>query len=106
LRAQAFYERYGGKTIIIARFVPIVRTFAPFVAGIGKMSYGRFLSFNVIGALAWVLLFIPVGFVFANQPVVKKNFHYVIFGIILLSILPAVVEIAREQLRRRNAPSA
>lgn len=106
LRAQAFYERYGGKTIIIARFVPIVRTFAPFVAGIGKMNYGRFLSFNVIGALAWVLLFIPVGYVFANQPVVKKNFHYVIFGIILLSILPAVVEIAREQLRRRNAPSA
>lgn len=106
LRAQAFYEKYGGKTIIIARFVPIVRTFAPFVAGIGKMNYGRFLSFNVIGALAWVLLFIPVGYVFANQPVVKKNFHYVIFGIILLSILPAVVEIAREQLRRRNAPSA
>ena len=106
LRAQAFYEKYGGKTIIIARFVPIVRTFAPFVAGIGKMNYGRFLSFNVIGALAWVLLFIPVGYVFANQPVVKKNFHYVIFGIIALSILPAAVEIAREQLRRRSAPSA
>jgi len=106
LRAQAFYEKYGGKTIIIARFVPIVRTFAPFVAGIGKMNYGRFLSFNVIGALAWVLLFIPVGYVFANQPVVKKNFHYVILGIIVLSVLPAVVEIAREQLRRRGAKAA
>jgi membrane-associated protein len=105
LRAQAFYEKYGGKTIIIARFVPIVRTFAPFVAGIGKMKYSRFLSFNVIGALAWVLLFIPVGYVFANQPLVKKNFHLVIFGIIGLSILPALVEIARETLRKNNAPS-
>jgi len=105
LRAQAFYERYGGKTIIIARFVPIVRTFAPFVAGIGKMRYSRFLSFNVIGALAWVLLFIPVGYVFANQPLVKKNFHLVIFGIIGLSILPAVVEVARETLRKNKAPS-
>src|SRR6478609_1614601 len=93
LRAQAFYERYGGKTIIIARFVPIVRTFAPFVARIGKMMYSRFLASNVIGALAWVLLFIPVGYVFANQPLVKKNFHLVIFGIIGLSILPAVVEV-------------
>jgi len=105
LRAQAFYEKYGGKTIIIARFVPIVRTFAPFVAGIGKMRYSRFLSFNVIGALAWVLLFIPVGYVFANQPLVKKNFHLVIFGIIGLSILPAVVEVARETLRKNKAPS-
>jgi len=106
LRAQAFYERYGGKTIIIARFVPIVRTFAPFVAGIGKMNYGRFLSFNVIGALAWVLLFIPVGYAFANQPVVKKNFHLVILGIIALSVLPAAVEILRELLRKNRAPAA
>jgi len=106
LRAQAFYEKYGGKTIIIARFVPIVRTFAPFVAGVGKMNYPRFLSFNVIGALSWVLLFIPVGYVFANQPMVKKNFHYVILGIIALSILPAAVEIAREMLRKDKAPSA
>jgi membrane-associated protein len=106
LRAQAFYEKYGGKTIIIARFVPIVRTFAPFVAGIGKMNYSRFLSFNVIGALSWVLLFVPVGYLFANQPVVKKNFHYVILGIIALSILPAAVEIAREMLRKEKAPAA
>jgi membrane-associated protein len=106
LRAQAFYEKYGGKTIIIARFVPIVRTFAPFVAGIGRMNYSRFLSFNVIGALSWVLLFVPVGYVFANQPIVKKNFHYVILGIIALSILPAAVEIAREMLRKQKAPAA
>src|SRR5688572_3412395 len=105
LKAQGFYERYGGKTIIIARFIPIVRTFAPFVAGIGKMNYGRFLSFNVIGALAWVLLFIPVGYVFANQPIVKKNFHYVILGIIFLSVLPAAVEIAREMLKKSQTPS-
>jgi membrane-associated protein len=106
LRAQAFYEKYGGKTIIIARFVPIVRTFAPFVAGVGKMTYARFLNFNVIGALAWVLLFIPVGYVFANQPIVKKNFHYVILGIIFLSILPAAIEIGREWMKKRSAPAA
>ena len=103
LKTQAFYERYGGKTIIIARFVPIVRTFAPFVAGIGKMAYPRFFAFNVVGAIAWIVLFIPAGYVFGNQPVVKRNFHYVIFAIIFLSILPAVIEIAREWLRSRRA---
>jgi membrane-associated protein len=105
LRTQAFYERYGGKTIIIARWIPIIRTFAPFVAGIGKMQYRRFAVFNVVGAVVWVVLLISVGYVFADHPIVKKQFHYVIFGIIFLSILPAVIEIAREWLRSRNTPS-
>jgi membrane-associated protein len=104
VRTQEFYERYGGKTIIIARFVPIIRTFAPFVAGIGQMRYRRFFSFNVIGAVGWVALFIPAGYVFGNLPFVKKQFHYVIFAIILLSILPAIIEIWRE--RRRNAAAS
>ena len=106
LRTQAFYDKYGGKTIIIARFIPIVRTFAPFVAGIGKMQYRRFLSFNVIGAVAWVALFIPAGYVFGNLEVVKKSFHLVIFAIIGLSILPAVIEFARERAKLQRAKAA
>ncbi|HEX6271897.1 MAG TPA: DedA family protein [Polyangiaceae bacterium] len=102
VRTQDFYERYGGKTIIIARFVPIIRTFAPFVAGIGQMRYRRFFSFNVIGAISWVVIFIPAGFWFGNLPFVKKQFHYVIFAIIFLSILPAIIEIAREWMRARR----
>jgi len=94
---QRFYEKHGGKTIIIARFVPIVRTFAPFVAGIGKMGYRRFFSFNVIGGVAWVVGFLTLGYWFGNLPVVKKQFHYVIVGIIILSILPAVYEYWRER---------
>ncbi|HTV18491.1 MAG TPA: DedA family protein [Polyangiaceae bacterium] len=100
-RTQAFYEKYGGKTIIIARFIPIIRTFAPFVAGIGKMRYRRFAAFNVIGAILWVGLFTPAGYVFGNQAVVKKNFHLVILAIIVLSVLPAVIEVAREWRARR-----
>jgi membrane-associated protein len=103
LKTQNFYERYGGKTIIIARFIPIIRTFAPFVAGIGKMSYRRFFAFNVIGAVVWVVSLVTVGYVFANHPFVKKQFHLVIFGIIFLSILPAIIEIGREFLRSRKA---
>ncbi|HKO49618.1 MAG TPA: DedA family protein [Polyangiaceae bacterium] len=106
LRTQAFYDKYGGKTIIIARFIPIVRTFAPFVAGIGKMQYRRFLSFNVIGAVAWVVLFIPAGYVFGNLEIVKKSFHLVIFAIIGLSILPAVIEFARERAKLQRAKAA
>ena len=106
LRTQAFYDKYGGKTIIIARFIPIVRTFAPFVAGIGKMQYRRFLSFNVVGAIAWVALFIPAGFLFGNLEVVKKSFHLVIFAIIGLSILPAVIEFARERAKLQRAKAA
>jgi membrane-associated protein len=105
-RTQEFYERYGGKTIVIARFIPIVRTFAPFVAGVGKMDYSRFALFNVTGALAWVGLFIPAGYLFGNVPSVKRNFHVVIFAIIFLSILPAIIEIWRERRRLAAARSA
>jgi len=94
---QRFYEKHGGKTIIIARFVPIVRTFAPFVAGIGKMGYRRFFSFNVIGGVAWVVGFLTMGYWFGNLPIVKKQFHIVIIAIIILSILPAVYEYWRER---------
>ncbi len=100
-RTQAFYEKYGGKTIIIARFVPIIRTFAPFVAGVGNMRYARFFAFNVVGAIAWVGLFIPAGYLVGNSEIVKKNFHLVIFGIIGVSVLPAVIEILREWRSRR-----
>jgi membrane-associated protein len=106
LKTQAFYERYGGKTIIIARFVPIIRTFAPFVAGIGKMSYRRFFAFNVIGAVVWVISLTSAGYLFAHHPLVQVQFHLVIFGIIFLSILPAIIEIARELLRSRKAAAA
>jgi membrane-associated protein len=106
LRTQEFYERYGGKTIIIARFIPIVRTFAPFVAGIGQMRYRRFFVFNVVGAVLWVCLFIPAGYAFGGAEVVKKNFHLVIFAIIGLSILPAVIEVLREWRRGRMASAS
>jgi membrane-associated protein len=104
LKTQGFYERHGGKTIIIARFMPIIRTFAPFVAGIGKMQYRRFFIFNVVGAGAWVVLFTVGGYSFGNLPSVKKNFHYVIVAIIVLSVLPGVIEFIRE--RRRTAAEA
>jgi membrane-associated protein len=91
-RTHEFYERHGGKTIIIARFIPIIRTFAPFVAGIGKMSYGKFLAYNVVGGVAWVALFVLGGFYFGNLPMVKRNFTFVIAAIIVISVIPAVVE--------------
>lgn len=91
-RTHAFYEKHGGKTIILARFIPIVRTFAPFVAGIGQMSYRRFALYNVTGAVVWVVLFVWAGWQFGNLPAIKENFHYVILAIIVLSMLPAVFE--------------
>lgn len=91
-KTQKFYNKYGGKTIIYARFVPIVRTFAPFVAGVGTMTYGRFASYNIIGAVAWVVSFLFLGYFFGNIPVIRSNFTYVIFGIIFLSLMPPVVE--------------
>lgn len=96
-RTHAFYEKHGGKTIIIARFVPIIRTFAPFVAGIGKMSYGRFLSFNVIGGVAWVVLLVGTGYFFGNIPFIRKNFSIAILAIILISTVPIAVEYFRHR---------
>ena len=92
LRTRDFYEKHGGKTIIFARFMPIVRTFAPFVAGIGQMTYARFAAFNVVGGGVWVTSFLTLGYFFGNLPQVKKNFTLVIAGIILVSVLPIAVE--------------
>ena len=96
-RTHRFYQKYGGKTIILARFVPIIRTFAPFVAGIGEMSYRRFIAFNVIGGIAWILFFILCGYFFGNIPVVRNNFFIVILTIIFISVLPIVIELLRQR---------
>lgn len=105
LKTQHFYEKHGGKTIIIARFMPIIRTFAPFVAGIGKMAYSRFALFNVTGGVAWVLSFVLGGYFFGNVPIVKRNFHIVIVAIVILSVLPPIVEYLRSR-GRAAAPAA
>ncbi len=101
-RTHAFYEKHGGKTIILARFVPIIRTFAPFVAGVGAMNYGQFLLYNVVGAVLWVGIFTLGGFFFGNIPVVRENFTVVILAIIAISVLP----IAYEALRARRSRPA
>jgi membrane-associated protein len=100
-RTHEFYERYGGKTIIIARFVPIVRTFAPFVAGIGSMTYGKFILYNVVGAILWVAICLFGGFFFGNLPFVKENFSVVILAIIFISILPGLYEFLRHKREAR-----
>jgi|SRR3990172_978558 len=100
-RTHRFYERHGGKTIIIARFMPIIRTFAPFVAGVGSMTYLSFISYNVIGGVLWIGLFIFGGYIFGNIPAVKHNFTLVILGIILVSILPGVIEFLRHRYGKK-----
>ncbi|MBF8250831.1 MAG: hypothetical protein HW382_459 [Deltaproteobacteria bacterium] len=96
-RTHQFYERHGGKTIIIARFMPIIRTFAPFVAGVGRMTYLNFIAYNVVGGVLWIGLFIFGGYMFGNIPAVKHNFTLVIIGIIFVSILPGVIEFLRHR---------
>lgn len=99
-KTQAFYEKHGGKTIIIARFIPIIRTFAPFVAGLGQMHYPRFISFNFFGGIAWVGLFTFLGYFFGNLPSVKENFTFVIFAIIFISILPGIIGFINSKLKK------
>lgn len=100
-RTHEFFERYGGKTIILARFVPIVRTFAPFVAGVGAMTYPKFVIYNIVGGVAWVAICVGGGYLFGGLPVVKNNFSLVVLGIVFVSILPGVIEFIR--MKRRPA---
>jgi membrane-associated protein len=106
LKAHAFYEKYGGRAIILARFVPIVRTFAPFVAGVGAMTYSKFAIYNVTGAILWVGIFLGGGYYFGGLEIVQKNMKLVILGIIIVSVLPIIWEIAKAQLEKRRPPAA
>lgn len=105
-RTQQFYDRHGGKTIFLARFVPIVRTFAPFVAGVGNMKYGRFLAYNVIGGFVWTAGFIFLGYFFGNIPFVEQNFELVVVAIILISVAPMGAEFLNSRIRRRRETAA
>lgn len=102
-KTHAFYRKYGGKTIVLARFVPIVRTFAPFVAGMGRMHYTRFMAFNLLGGAAWIALFCYAGYLFGDLPFVQQNLRLLIVAIVFVSLLPAVAEVVRSRRRTRNA---
>ena len=102
-KTQEFYDKHGGKAIILARFVPIIRTFAPFVAGVGTMKYRKFISYNVIGGIIWVAIFISMGYFFGNIPFVKENFEFVIFGIIAISFIPPVLEVLKARKESKEA---
>lgn len=101
-RAHEFFEKYGGRAVILARFVPIVRTFVPFIAGVGSMTYPRFIAYNLIGGFAWIYFFTYAGFFFGNRPFVQKNFQLVILAIIILSVVPIVFELFREWRKSRK----
>jgi len=103
-KTHQFFEKHGGKTIVLARFVPIIRTFAPFVAGLGAMHYGRFLTYNVLGAFLWTGLFTFSGYFFGNIPIIKQNFEFVIVGIILISVIPMGYEAIRTRMHRDPSP--
>jgi membrane-associated protein len=105
-RTHEFYERHGGKTIILARFVPIVRTFAPFVAGVGRMSYFHFITYNIVGGVLWVAIFCFLGYFFGNLEFVQNNFSLVVIAIILVSVLPAVIEVVKERTRASRKAEA
>lgn len=102
-RTHEFYEKHGGKTIILARFIPIIRTFAPFVAGVGMMTYWKFITYNIVGGVAWVAIFIFGGYYFGNLPFVKRNFELVIIAIILISLMPPVIEFLKAKLESAKA---
>ena len=104
-RTHEFFEKYGAVTIIIGRFVPVVRTFAPFLAGVGEMTYPKFLSYNIIGGIVWITLLVYAGHLFGNMPWVKANFSWVVVGIVVLSVMPMIVEFAKAKLRARNQGS-
>lgn len=105
-RAHEFFEKYGGRAVILARFVPIVRTFVPFVAGVGAMTYSRFIAYNLIGGFVWIYFFTYAGYLFGNQPFVQKNFKLVILAIIILSVVPIVVEFFREWRKKSRASAS
>lgn len=101
-KTQAFYEKHGGKAVIIARFAPIVRTFVPFVAGVGSMAYHRFMPYNIIGGILWITSFTYAGFFFGNLPIVKQNLSFIIIAIVVISVMPGIIEFARYKLRKNK----